>query len=216
MTGRRPLDGARRAGHGHEVGRIEDQLAGSVINEALAEAQPIVAGIDPDMIMIRSREVLDTVGAAGDGEVEYEGVRPCTAPELITSRSADQGVVAPVAVDEVVTTRPLNTLAASLPASPLARSLPVPLIAAVPFRFQLLEERAQRVGDRAFRRIDTTVVDAGDGRLAYDVGKIVDPIEIVASPSIHDVGARSTIQQVVPGAAIELVVAAINLASGRV
>ena len=54
MTGRRALDGARRAGHSHEVGGIQNQLAGSVIDQTVAQAQPIIAGVDPDMIMIRT------------------------------------------------------------------------------------------------------------------------------------------------------------------
>ena len=55
MTGRRALHSARRACNGREVGGIEDQLAGSVIDETVAQAQPVVAGIDPDAIMFRPR-----------------------------------------------------------------------------------------------------------------------------------------------------------------
>src|SRR6185369_5091462 len=78
-------------------------------------------------------------------------------------------------------------------------------------QIELFDKCAQRVGDRAFHRIDATVVDARNGCLARDVRNIVDPVEIIARPSIHDVSARSTIQQVVSGTAIELVVAAIGV-----
>ena len=53
VTGRRALHDARRAGHGHEVGGVEHQIAGAVIDQTVAQAEPIVAGIDPDMVMIR-------------------------------------------------------------------------------------------------------------------------------------------------------------------
>ena len=50
VTQRRALDNARRAGHGREIGGIQNQLAGSVIDQTVAQAQPIVAGVDPDMV----------------------------------------------------------------------------------------------------------------------------------------------------------------------
>src|SRR5581483_4269653 len=92
VTGRRALRGARRDARGHEVGGIEDQLAGSVIDQTVAQAEPIVAGVDPDTILIRGREVLDLVGARCVGEAEYEGVRAGAAPQLVLSSSTDQDV----------------------------------------------------------------------------------------------------------------------------
>ena len=53
MTGGRALHGGRRAAYGYEVAGVEHQIAGAVVNETVAKAQPIVAGVDANTVMIR-------------------------------------------------------------------------------------------------------------------------------------------------------------------
>ena len=176
------------------------------------EAERRDDGIEATVRVLDDRVgAVDQVGVGAGAAAQRVGARP--AVEQIVEVAAFQHVPAGPAEQPVVAAEAAQRVgavaAAQLVRGEAAFDDVVEAVAGAIDRYRPAERQVLDVGRQGVAEEAADRVDAGPGRLAHPVARIVDHVEVVAGTALHPIGAPPRVEEVVARAAAERIVAAV-------